>query len=475
MNFQLYTKGGLPVYFHFEDAKEQGELATFALDHGFKGKRGEAFYLPGVKGEGALLLGLGETEKLDEEAFRLAGHRAYLEAKKYHEAELEFTMPEMDFCNRKTLMSIYEGLYQGSYAFSHKTEDEDEFELTINYTPFKGKEEKIKSGKAYTEAVMDGVFFARELTNETSNIITPELLAEAAESTLSPLGVNVTVYEEEELSEMGFDAFLAVAKGSENGPRLIVMEYRGDEDSDDVTGLVGKGLTYDSGGYCIKSPGGMVDMHSDMAGSATVMGTLLALAKAQAKVNVTGVVAACENLISGSAYKTGDIISSLSGKTIEVGNTDAEGRLTLADAIYYATSELKVNRVIDLATLTGAAVVGLGHLYTAALTNDEEFYAALTEAAKAAGEKIWPLPNDPAYKKQFSSKVADLKNTGRLGAGTITAGQFVGEFVHGDTPWIHLDIAGTAYLPEAMGYLPARATGVQVKTLFRLLHPLQSH
>ena len=267
--------------------------------------------------------------------------------------------------------------------------------------------------------------------------------------------------------EMGLNAFLAVGKGSDREPRFIVMEYNNDPTSTEKLGLVGKGITYDSGGYSLKPNDGMKTMFCDMGGAATVIGSIHAIASAKTKINVVGVVGACENALSGHSYKPGDIVSSLSGKTIEIDNTDAEGRVTLADSVYYAATVMKATKIIDLATLTGACLVAFGEIYTGSVTNNQEFFNKVKNAADEAGEKIWQLPIDPLFGRQNKSKVADIKNTGGRLAGTITAGMFVGEFTN-NLPWVHLDIAGTAFLSSAYSYLPFGATGVHVKTLFNL-------
>jgi len=264
------------------------------------------------------------------------------------------------------------------------------------------------------------------------------------------------------------EAFLSVAKGSENGPRLIVMRYFGDESKkDDVLGLVGKGLTYDSGGYSIKPTSSMDTMKSDMGGASSVIGAISAIAKKKLKINVVGVIAACENMISGAAYKPGDIIGSMAGKYIEVLNTDAEGRLTLIDAVHYIIEKEKVNKVIDVATLTGAALVALGLTTTAVVSNNDEFYKKLENASFKADEKVWRLPAFEEYKKLIKSDIADLKNIGGRYAGTITAGLFIGEFVQ-NKPWLHLDIAGTAWSEKEAGYYSKGGTGVGVRTLYYL-------
>ena len=354
-------------------------------------------------------------------------------------------------------------------------EEKEEKHFTVNYTSDKGKEERLQEGLKHIEAKMAGIYFTRELVNETSNVIYPETLAEKAKE-LEEFGVKVTVFDENEIQEKGMKAFYEVARGSDNPPRFIIMEYFGDKDSDDITGLVGKGLTYDSGGYCIKPPDGMKSMHDDMGGSGTVIGTMKAIAKAGLKTNVVAVVAACENLISGHAFKTGDIIGSMKGLTIEVVNTDAEGRITLADAIYYITSNYKLSKVIDLATLTGACLVALAQEFTGAITNSQEFLDDLKAIGEEQGELIWQLPVSDTFKDMNKSSVADLTNSGGRLGGTITAGLFVGAFLADENlPWVHLDIAGTAYLGKKRGYLPERATGVHVKTLFELVNPDKHH
>ena len=249
------------------------------------------------------------------------------------------------------------------------------------------------------------------------------------------------------------------------------MKYLNNPEESEVVGLVGKGVTYDTGGYSIKQTANSMDiMHCDMGGAGTVIGTMKLIATRKLKTNVIAIVGACENMIAGGSYKPGDVISTLSGKTVEVANTDAEGRITLADSVYYATEKLKVNKVIDLATLTGACLVALGEFYTGAVTNNQEFYNELSEAAKKAGERVWQMPVDNSFRKLNNSSVADVKNTGGRLGGTITAGLFIENFVANNVPWIHLDIAGTAYLSKGEKYLPKGATGVHVKTLYNLLN-----
>lgn len=473
VQFDFYRTGGLRVEVAYETALPDTDAFRWAKAHeGFEGKPGQVVYLPSVEGDSVVLAGLGEEGNVDYDDLRKTFFKVARLLREKKENEASIVMPRVEGnCQRKTMMAIAEGFFQADYSFDKRTKDVKEpFELTVHYTPgVPGKEDKMLEGLARVEAIMKGLFLARDLVNETANVIYPETLAQRAKEALEPLGVKVTVYKKAQLEEMGLRAFLSVGQGSDKEPHMIVMEYNGGEEGAPRTALVGKGLTYDSGGYAIKPPAGMLTMHCDMGGAGTVIGTMAALAGVKAKQNVTAVVCAAENLISGSAYKNGDIIGSLDGKTIEIVNTDAEGRVTLADAVCYATRELGCDRIIDLATLTGACVVALGDDYTGALTNDQAFFDEFKKACDAVGEKVWQMPNDPCFAKMNESKVADIKNSGGRSGGMITAGQFVGAFVKEGTPWIHLDIAGSAFLEKPDGYLPERATGVHVRALTELL------
>jgi len=327
----------------------------------------------------------------------------------------------------------------------------------------------ILEGRIYAEATN----LARDMVNEPANILTPESLAETAKKASLQYGFSVEVYSLDKLKRMKMDAFLAVGRGSAREPRLIIMRYNGNPDKHHETvGLIGKGLTYDSGGYCIKTPQGMVNMKNDMGGAAAVIGALCAISSMRLKVNVVGIVAACENMISGDAYRAGDIITSMSGKTIEIINTDAEGRLTLCDAIHFALEKEHADRIVDIATLTGAAVAALGTSFSAVLTNNEPWLEHLKNASAFTGELIWQLPAHDEYKDLLKSEIADLKNTGAPFAGAITAGLFLREFVQ-DKPWLHIDIAGTALKDKETGINAYGATGVGVRLLTSLLKNME--
>lgn len=303
----------------------------------------------------------------------------------------------------------------------------------------------------------------RELVTLPGNVATPRYLAAEAERLAGEHGFRVEVRDRERLEEEGFGGLLTVARGSVEEPRFIEMEHEGS--GGDPVVVVGKGVTFDAGGISLKPASGMEDMKYDMAGAAAVFGIMIAAARLEIPQRVIGLVPATENLPAGDAVKPGDVIRGLSGKSIEVINTDAEGRLILSDALTYA-QRLDPVAIVDMATLTGACVIALGHHAVAVLANDRGIADELSEAGEATGERTWPLPLWKAYRAQLDSDIADIKNIGGRGAGTITAGWFLREFVSDDVPWAHLDIAGTAWAKEARGWQPKGATGVGV----RLVH-----
>lgn len=306
---------------------------------------------------------------------------------------------------------------------------------------------------------------ARRLVTLPGNIVTPAYLADHAEQLGSRLGMRVEAWDAEKLRAEGFGALLAVARGSAQEPRFIIMEHRGVDETPFV--LVGKGVTFDSGGISLKPASGMEAMKYDMAGAAAVLGALEAAARLQLPRRVIGLVPATENLPSGTALKPGDVVKGLSGTSIEVVNTDAEGRLILSDALSFAR-RLEPRAIVDLATLTGACVVALGHHAIGLMASDDDLAAALEAAGSRCGERVWRLPLWPAYRSQLDSDIADLKNSGGRPAATITAGLFLERFV-GAVPWAHLDIAGTAWADEEGAYQPKGATGIGVRLLFEWL------
>jgi len=318
-------------------------------------------------------------------------------------------------------------------------------------------------GKVLAEATNQ----ARDMVNEPANYMTPSNMAETAIKLAETYGLKVSVLEREQMQELGMGALLGVAQGSRQPPKFIVLHYRGSDSADVNVALVGKGITFDSGGISIKPSNGLAEMKGDMAGGAAVMAAIRAIAQLKPKTNVMAVIPATENLPDGSALKPGDILTAMSGKTIEIISTDAEGRLILADALGYA-KKLGVKSIIDVATLTGACRVALGDVCTGAFGNNQELVDKIIAAGAEAGELIWQMPMYEQYKEQNKSDVADIKNTGGRYGGAITAAQFLAEFV-GDTPWVHLDIAGTSLSEKERTYLVKGATGVPVRTLVNLV------
>ncbi|NLY09713.1 MAG: leucyl aminopeptidase [Tissierellia bacterium] len=457
MKFNLNSASGVKVFPLSIEAYEKSSYFD-RMKNLFNAKSGEVF--PNfVNGDLELLLGLGKEKEISTQEIIKAFYSLGKAANEYKISALSIDVSVLS----SYFPSIIEGLYQSKYRNEKYLSDrKEQVLLDINFT---NAPNSAQNTIDMLESIMEGVFLARNLINEPAMYLYPETLAQRALDKLEPAGVKVEILNKKDIEELGMEAFLSVAKGSAKEPKLIIMTYKGDEKNSHVTGLVGKGLTYDSGGYCIKPPSGMKTMHSDMGGAGTVIGAIYSIAKSKLKCNITGVVAACENMISGDAYKTGDIIGSMSGKTIEIDNTDAEGRVTLADSLYYTATKLGVNEIIDLATLTGACVVALGDVATGAITNNQLLLDKLVESGNDCGEPIWQLPSFPEYKELIKSSVADLKNSGGRYGGTITAGLFLQEFVN-ELPWVHLDIAGTSFLEKPRGYLPLGATGFGVKTLF---------
>ncbi|MEK7250352.1 MAG: leucyl aminopeptidase, partial [Bacteroidota bacterium] len=326
---------------------------------------------------------------------------------------------------------------------------------------------EIGKGIAFAEVVCEATYFARDLANAPANEIYPETLAQRAKEAGRKSKFSVTVFDERKIKQLKMGGVLAVAKGSDQPPRFIIMEYNAGKRSLPAVVLVGKGVTFDAGGISIKPAAGMGEMKMDMAGAAAVIASMQAIAALKLPLHVVALVPSVENLLGGKAMKPGDIITHLNGKTSEVDNTDAEGRLILADALSYA-SKYKPNVVIDLATLTGHIVVGLGHYATGMMGNDESTMDKLKQSGERTYERVWQLPMFEEYEKQNKSDVADVKNSGGRQAGAITAALFLKQFI-GDYKWVHLDIAGTATMNESLDYVPKGASGVGVRLLVDFL------
>ena len=327
--------------------------------------------------------------------------------------------------------------------------------------------EEAESMAVQVSALAEGVFFTRDLVNAPSNVLTTTAFAEAL-TELAELGAEVRVLEEPELEELGMRTLLAVGQGSESPSKVVVIEWKGGG-AEHPLALIGKGVVFDTGGISLKPAGGMEDMTMDMGGAGTVAGVMKALALRKAPANVVGLVGLVENMPDGRAQRPGDVVTSMKGDTVEVINTDAEGRLVLCDVMWYAQETFQPVGMIDLATLTGAIIIGLGHENAGVFSNDDSLCNSFLAAASAEGEGAWRMPLGDAYDRQLKSQVADMKNVGGRPAGSITAAQFLQRFVKDETPWIHLDIAGVASLKSEGRYSPKGASGWGVLALNRLI------
>lgn len=474
MNIQLMdsrnclSNNELGVFFLFENENVDLGCETLnSLKEEFTPKKSKMEAMKVFKDNSflnVLLVGMGKKETLTLEGIKNIAADLIKTVNKKNVKSISLHNANDVFLTDEHVEALVEGLLLGNYKFDKYKSDKKIGKLVdININLNESFSNAVENGKILSEATI----ISRDLINEPANIIYPETLANKAEELGEKYGFETVVYNKKQIEELNMEAFLSVAKGSDKEPKFIVMRYNGDKNSDEKLGFVGKGLTYDSGGYSIKPTNGMVDMKTDMGGAGAVIGAMCAIAKAKINKNVVAVVAACENLISGHAYKPGDIINSMGGKTIEILNTDAEGRLTLIDAVYYIINNEKVNKVVDIATLTGAAVVALGTTSSAVISNNDEFYSKLEKAASMSTEKVWRMPTFDEYKEVLKGSEADLNNSPGRDGGCITAGLFIGEFV-GETPWVHIDIAGTSSSSKDLGYKSKGATGEGARTLYNL-------
>ena len=365
--------------------------------------------------------------------------------------------------------AVAEGTLLGLYTFNrYKKADPDRREVAelLIVERDAAKVAVFERGVATGRIIADATNYARDMINAPGRDLTPTDMARLATESARELGLDIEVFDRDQMVELGMGGLLGVARGSEEPPQFIVLHYRGADPAAAPVAFVGKGITFDSGGISIKPADGMDEMKTDMSGGAAVIGAMRAIAQLKPRLNIIGVAPATENMPSGTALKPGDIIRPMSGKTIEVVNTDAEGRLILADGLAYARQQ-GATAIIDLATLTGACTVALGHACSGGMTNNQALFDKVVAAGEAAGERIWQLPMYDDYDEQIKSDVADMKNTGGRPAGTITAAKLLAEFAE-DTPWVHLDIAGTARADKEQPYIPKGGSGVGVRTLINL-------
>ena len=457
------------------DTVLKGKITLLFKSGDIKGKFGE---LSLVRTEDLIasprlfMVGLGKREKFKADCLRKASGNAVKVLKRFQLEAGTFlveTLPAQKFSPDVLGELITEGARLGAYSFDkYKTvHEEPKKELkTVTLLVEKQATARLEKGVKIASIIADSVCRVRDLISEPSNELTPGKLASVAKEVGKKTGIKVTVLEKSEIEKLGMGALLGVSKASHEGPRFIIMEYNLSQKKRPLLVFVGKGITFDTGGISIKPANNMEQMKYDMSGAAAVIGTLEAVARLKLPMRVVGLAPTCENMPGGHAYKPGDILKALNGKTIEIKNTDAEGRLILADALSYA-KRYKPDGVVDLATLTGACIIAVGNFVVALLTNNDRLAKRVKDSGEASGERVWELPLWDEYSELIKSDIADVKNTGDGTAGTITAAAFLKEFV--DYPWVHLDIASCAWTEKELPYVPKGATGVGVRLLLNLL------
>ena len=418
----------------------------------------------GLKAKRVALAGAGKREKFDSATLRKVVSVAVrvLKGKGIHTIAL---LLDAGSHSDEFAAAAVEGAILGDFESNrYKTDPKKNEKYIESFAVIGGSQPAVDRGRILGEAQN----FSRSLANDPPNLLTPLSLAARAREMAAQFGLECEVLDQDRMRQLGMGALLGVAQGSAEPPALIILSYRpvSAPATKDHLGLVGKGVTFDTGGISIKPALDMDQMRFDMAGGAAVLGAMRAIAQLKPGIPVTGIVPTVENMPGGKAQRPGDIVTSLSGKTVEVLNTDAEGRLILIDALTYA-QRLGCTHLVDAATLTGAIVVALGHLYAGAFSNNQGFLDKLLAASKSEGERIWQMPLDEEYHKALESEFADLQNIGGRPGGAITAATFMKDFVN-DMPWVHLDIAGTAWLEEGKPYMVKGATGICVRTFVRL-------
>ena len=421
------------------------------------------------------MLGLGDIGELSDryemfELLRTVGGIVANQCRKNKIENVGLCIPKIEGLDAAVVgENVIEGILLGAYQFlKYKKKDDDTYPGLKKIEVFSSVDRtEIRKGVARGSNSALSACVARDMANEPGNCWTPTHFAQYAKKVAKELGLKCTILEKSHMTKLGMGGIIAVNKGSEEPPKFVILEYNPEQSSETVL-LVGKGLTFDSGGISLKPGQGMMDMKYDMCGGAAVLSAIEAIAREKPRVRVVALIPSTDNMIGGGALKPGDIITHYGGITSEIENTDAEGRLILADALAYGIEKYQPSCVIDLATLTGAVIIALGHHYSGLMSNNDLLAERLVKAGKTCGEPLWRLPLGAMYAKQIKSKVADIKNTGGRPAGSITAAEYLHKFV-GEVPWAHLDIAGTAWDFTEKTYIPKGPSGIGVRTLIELL------
>jgi len=432
----------------------------------FKGKYKKKIIVYGDNLKRIIIIGLGKKKDASNLRFREIGAVISNYTNQLSVGHISLDVKSLRLGNNKIAQSLFEGIILGNYEFLvYKTVDSKP--NSLKKVTILGKCDSTNQTSAIT--IANSVNYARDLGNHPANILTPTYLANESKRISKAKNMKCTIFDVSEFEKMGLGSFYGVARGAKEPAKMIIVEYSGGSESEKPIALVGKGLTFDTGGISLKPGARMDEMKFDMCGSATVMGVMNAVSILQPKLNIVFAIGSTENMPGSDAQRPGDIVTAYNGKTIEVLNTDAEGRLVLADVLSYVDKNYKPKFMIDFATLTGAVLVALGHRATGLMGNDEKLINKIKKSSKATDERVWELPLWSEYSRDIKGKYADIQNLGKAGAGTITAGAFLKEFV-GNTPWCHLDIAGTAWGPKEPGYQPkVGATGVAVRLIYHLI------
>lgn len=450
------------------------EIALVIKGSDFQGKEGETslIYTGEQKEPRLLLLGYGKHGEVTPEIFRRAAAPVVKLAQQKGWTSLSFVCPEKVPYHE----AITEGILLTSYRFDQLKNDtlKEDKSVSLRELCLIGVDKKQATECRRAQTIAQAVNFARDLINGNADDVTPQRLAEIAqELSRSSPAFRSTILGKKEITKAGLGLLLAVNRASFRDPALIILEYRGNPKSKELTALIGKGITYDTGGLILKPKGSMETMKDDMAGAAAVLGTLKAAAALKLPVNLVGAIPSTENSIGSKSYKPGDVYKSYSGKTVEIADTDAEGRLVLADAITYVQDQYQPTQMIDLATLTGGIIIALGEHVTGLFSNNDKLAQGLSKAGEATYERVWRMPLYSEYKEALKSSIADIKNAADRKASSINGALFIQEFVQ-KIPWAHLDIAGTAYLSSPKHYHPTLATGVGVRLLIEFFSQLAS-
>ena len=452
------------------DAATGGAVARAVKAGRFTGKKNQTLLLHGLGGAGhdlALLVGIGKGLSV-QDAEALGGTiQSTLAGSGAKDAAFQFDRGGKDL--GALAVAAAEGALLRSYRFDkYRTKEAEDQKPSLKKLVIV-TEHAVEAKKAFAvrEKVVDGVIFTRDLVSEPPNVLYPESFAERLKE-LEELGVEVEILGEKQMKKLGMGALLGVGQGSTRESQIVVMQWKGGAKDKAPVALIGKGVTFDTGVISIKPAAGMEDMKWDMGGAGAVAGAMKAIAGRKAKANVVGLVGLVENMPDGNAQRPGDVVTTMSGQTVEVINTDAEGRLVLADVMWYAQDRFKPTAMLDLATLTGAIIIALGHEYAGFFSNDDALAANLSKAGEASGDKVWRMPLGEAYDKQIKSDIADMKNVGSRAGGSITAAQFLQRFVD-KTAWAHIDIAGMAWASADSAITPKGGTGFGVRLLDRLI------